>query len=150
MQTCGVTQTRWCPTAQAMSGVNSCDPISTLARPSVCTGQPREPTIVRDLATLRELLYYCNARTVYCGTMKLVIPHKRPVYVGPVNRCPQPPHLRFFLLLVPCPVKRSMAVIPLTSLSQFNCVVSSQPWCPRAVQLASRAFSPFVSSLSDL
>jgi thioredoxin 1 len=39
-----------------------------------------------------------------------------------------------------------MAVIPLTSLSQFNSTVSSQPWCPRAHAIP----SPSVSSLSDL
>jgi thiol-disulfide isomerase/thioredoxin len=39
-----------------------------------------------------------------------------------------------------------MAVIPLTSLSQFNSTVSSRQWFPRAVHAFS---SPFVLSLSD-
>lgn len=41
-----------------------------------------------------------------------------------------------------------MAVIPLTSLSQFNNIVSSQQWCPRAVQLAPRVlFSLYLITL---
>jgi len=43
-----------------------------------------------------------------------------------------------------------MAVIPLTSLSQFNNTVSSQSWCPWAVQLAPRDFLLLLSDRSDL
>jgi hypothetical protein len=63
VQTRGATQTRWCQTAQAMSGV--CQLMRSDLGPhhSICTGQPRKPTIVRDLATLWE--QQCTNRVLW-------------------------------------------------------------------------------------
>lgn len=110
--------TRWCPSAKAMSGVNFC---AIRSRPSpLCTDQPRKATIVRDLATLWEKQYIVPlfmARKAYNPDIK-----------GPCWPCKS------------LPLTSPSLFCPSFSLSQFNSVVSSQSWCPRAVQLGPPVF----------